>query len=408
MEKVLRLVGTKTRKAIFVTSIFLFSVALNVFTQTLAAGQLPELHIELETKKIDLHSPVEIRVKTSHAPPDSSIALHLSPLMPVGNVYPTGVWSPGCNGPLTASSISTPVGGVLNYQWNGHTTWHAPSDAPERCRKVLAGQYQIIVKLYAKQELPLVGWYRPPEPLARSVSEVFEIVGALDVSRVKHDLNGRIVSHVWEALELPNSSSMIHDAMVEKGEFADEGHGVFCMNKEMPFLYEGFVRSCTSVPVVTPLGLRLPYENYIDVRPRMTVSKNVEHMWSNLLAARTAVATPLLDKLGLSFANEDQEQDLCQSQSGRKWCRGRIVYAKSNVRLLISVRDWKYLPANDVWLFHFLSSGSRDHKLVFKENVFACVDGVGKVLGQQSAAWGSKPADRIWHSFRNGTLHCGK
>jgi|GEM_PF-5064055 len=398
----------KILRAIFVASTFLFFVALNVFTQTLAAGQPTELYIELETKKNDLHSPVGIKVKASHAPSDSSIALHLSPLMPGGNVYPTGVWSPGCNGPLTASSITTPGGGVLNYQWNGHTTWQAPSDAPERCKKVLAGQYRVIAKLYREQDIPLVGWHRPPEPLAVSVSETFEIVGALDASRVKRDLNGRIVSHVWEALELPNSSSIIHDAMVEKGEFAEEGYGVFCMNKEMPFLYEGFVRACTNVPVVSALGLRLPYSNYINVRPRMTVSKNVGHMWANLFVARKAVATPLLDILGLSFANEDQEQDICQSQFGRKWCRGRIAYEKANVSLLVSVRDWKYLPTDDIWLFHFLTSGSMDHKLIFEENAFVCVNGAGEVLGQQTAARGSKTADRIWESFRADILHCGK
>ncbi len=328
--------------------------------------------------------------------------------MPEGNVYPAGVWSPGCNGPLTATSIATPDEGALDFQWDGRTSWYAPSDVPERCKKVLAGQYRISVKLYGEQDVRLVGRYRPPEALATSVSEAFEIVGALDVSRVKHDLNGRIVSHIWEALELPNSSSVIHDAMAEKGEFSDEGYGIFCMNKEMPFLYEGFVRSCTSVPVVTPLGLRLPHGNYIDVRPRMMASKNVERMWANLLAARTFVATPLLEKLGLSLANKDREQDLCQSQFGRKWCRGRSVYAEGNVSLSISVRDWKYLPADNVWLFHFLTSGSRDHKLVFKENVFACVDGAGSVLGQKSAAWSSKPAGKFRETFRNGTLRCGK
>lgn len=397
----------KILKTFFIAGLIQFSCVLELFVQSGANGDVPGIRVEIEKEKHVLHSPIGIKVMASQFPAGSSIAILLSPLMPKRTAFPDGVWSPGCAGPLTASSISAVGNDVLEYRWDGRTTWHAPTDAPERCTKVLAGQYRIIVHLYDEQDVPLVGWFRPPEPLARSVSETFEIVGKLDVTRVELDLNNHIVSHVWETLELPNSSSLLHKALVEKGELIEVGNGVFCMNKKMPFLYQGQIRACTSVPVVTPLGLRIPRGNYINVRPHMTVSENVEHLWDNLLSARSAVAAPLLDELGLSFADADRERDHCQSRVGQKWCRGQVVYEQGKVELLISVRDWKYLSDEDVWLYSFLSSGFRDARLVFKDEAFACVEGTGKVLRIRSAAWGSTPHRKLGEAFRDNLLDCG-
>lgn len=398
---------SKSLKTFVIAGLVQFSCALELLAQSGANGDVPGIRVEIEKEKHALHSPIGVKIRASQFPAGSSIAIFLSPLMPKGNAFPDGVWSPGCAGPLTASSINAVGKNVLEYRWDGRTTWHAPTDLPRRCTKVLAGKYQIIVHIYGEQDVPLVGRFRPPEPLARSDSETFEIVGMLDVTRVEQDLNNHIVSHVWETLELPNSSSLLHEVLVEKGELIEVGNGVYCMNKKIAFLYQGQIRACTSVPVVTPLGLRIPSGNYIKVRPYKTVSENVEHIWKNLFSARTAVVAPLLDELGLSFANEDQDRDHCQSQVGQIWCRGQVVYEQGKVTLLISVRDWKYLSDKDVWLYSFLSTGLRDAKLLFKDEAFACVEGTGKVLRIRSAAWGTTLHRKLGEAFRDDLFECG-
>ncbi|WP_298822344.1 hypothetical protein [uncultured Roseibium sp.] len=316
--------------------------------------------------------------------------------------------SPGCYGALAPVTLPFSPGETNTFYWSGLFTWSAPGDLITPCEGLSAGRFEIHAQFYRDINVPVVGWPTRSESTRlqqSATSHPFDLKGDIDMSRLEYALNSRAVSFVWDMFELPNSGSVLQDALTSMGEMKAIGDGYYCLTKEIPLLFSGVVEACTAEPVVTALGLRMPPGDYISVRGKGVATKNVVQFRKALVIARDAVSQPLLSGMGLSSSNRDRKRERCQS-SGKIWCRGRVAYTDDASELMVSIQNWAVSEKDEMWLFHLQFRTSEQYKTQSEGDSFVCVDKSGKVLRIANAERGSRSAKRLHEAFHNKTFAC--
>ncbi|MCK7612868.1 hypothetical protein [Roseibium sediminicola] len=349
-------------------------------TEKAEPGSGPEIKLEIIDGQFLLNAPITVRIFKHRIPPNSSVGIFLVPVMPENNPPIHGVWNPGCDGPLSRKTISLSGTGVQEFEWNGRATWWAPADGPMPCEDILPGRYLFQMYLYQEQDVPLVGMGRRAEPVQSAISLTFDLTGELDLSRIERDLNMRAVDLIQKNLELPNASDFVQAMYRSTGKLQDRNGGYFCQNKVVPLPHEGLVRACTTVPVLTELGLRLPYGEYVETRPIMRISRRAGAFRDVLLKARDAAAIPMLARLEMSVANEVGKGESCSISTTDPECHESFVYVKESSVLRATVENLFYQPERDDWAFLFKFEASKNGESLFEVESFVCVSGQGHVM----------------------------
>lgn len=395
------------RPLILVCTILLFPDR-SAGAEEVSAKPEGDIRVELEADSFAIGEEIKINVINERAPSGSSVVLWLWPVMP-GDVNERGYYSsPGCKGALTPVTLPFNPDETNTFYWSGLFTWWAPFDLPISCKNFSAGRFEIHAQFYRDKNVPVVGRSTRSQDTKlqqSATSRPFDLTGDIDMSRLKNKLNSRAVSFVWDLLQLPNSSDILQDALLNINELRDLGGGYYCLTKEIPLLFSGVVEACTAEPVVTPLGLRLPHGDYISVRGKGEATKNVEQFRNALVIARDAVSQPLLGRMGLSSSNRDRKRERCQSP-GQIWCRGTVAYTDEGSELMVSVQNWAVSENAELWLFHLQFHISEQYKTQSKGESFVCVNEDGKVLRIANAERGSNSAERLHEAFHNKTFAC--
>ena len=349
-------------------------------TEKVEAGSGPDIKVEVTGSQFRVNDQITIRIVKHRISPNSSVGIFLVPVMPENNPPIHGVWNPGCDGPLSSKTVSLNSTGVQEVEWSGRATWWAPVDSPMLCEDVLPGKYQFRVDLFRTQDVPLVGREQGVLPVRSAYSAPFRLRGEMDLSRIERDLNMRAVDFIQKKLEEPNASDFVQEMFRSKGKLQHRSGGYFCQYKVVPLPHEGLVRACTTVPVVTELGLRIPHGEYVETRPIIRISRRAGTLRAVLFKARSAAAFPLLTRLDLSLANEVDKGEGCSISTNDPQCRERVIFTKDASELLATVENLFYRPETDNWAFLFKFEAKKNDVSLFEVDSFVCVSGSGQVM----------------------------
>jgi len=307
----------------------------------------------------------------------------------------------GPAGALHLRPIPVAGSGAVAFHWNGQEFPCAPTDFPTLCKaQVEIGRYRLHVALYDREQIAIVGWPSPENPvlLGQSMSPSFVVQGQPNLQSVARAMWWAGVNQAMGAQEIDSSSALQGDMNGRGLAIYETAFGSLCADLPAALPYISTLTACVpKKAVLGDAGLLFVEPDVIQVTGHVAVKTGAISRKEAIDLARQVADIPYRRRV--AFTRQPNPRD-----AGYDYGRDGDFYAWSErhpaatTYLSDSVSETIYRPdLGGAWVIvvnEIMAGGSLPEKQRFADKVLVLVQSNRKACVIETAPYKGKPFKR--------------